>query len=72
MSAELVYVFDDREVEEAVRLMEVKQIRRLPVPNRAKRRVGIISLGDIAVETGVSLSDEALKGISQPVHRAEA
>jgi CBS domain-containing protein len=72
MSPHLAYIFDDQEVEEAARLMEVKQIRRLPVLNRAKRLVGIISLGDIAVETGVALSGEALKEISQPVHHAEA
>lgn len=72
MSPHLAYIFDDQEVEEAARLMEVKQIRRLPVLNRAKRLVGIISLGDIAVETGVALSGEALKEISQPLHHAEA
>lgn len=72
MSPHLAYIFDDQEIEEAARLMEVKQIRRLPVLNRAKRLVGIISLGDIAVETGVTLSGEALKEISQPLHHAEA
>lgn len=72
MSPHLAYIFDDQEIEEAARLMEVKQIRRLPVLNRAKRLVGIVSLGDIAVETGVTLSGEALKEISQPLHHAEA
>ncbi|MBI2512280.1 MAG: CBS domain-containing protein [Opitutae bacterium] len=72
MSPHLAYIFDDQEVEEAARLMEVKQIRRLPVLSRAKRLVGIVSLGDIAVETGIALSGEVLKEISQPVHHAEA
>src|ERR1043166_5516888 len=43
MSPGIVYIFDDQEAEEAARLMEVKQIRRLPVLNRDKRLVGIVS-----------------------------
>lgn len=68
MSPEIVYVFEDQDVEEAARLMEVKQIRRLPVLNRSKRLVGIVSLGDLAVDASTQLSGEALKEISQPVH----
>jgi CBS domain-containing protein len=68
MSPGIVYIFDDQDVEEAARLMEVKQIRRLPVLNRDKRLVGIVSLGDLAVEAGMVLSGEALKEISRPVH----
>src|SRR5688572_13508880 len=47
MSQGIIYIFADQEVEEAVRLMEEKQVRRLPVLNREKRLVGIIALGDI-------------------------
>src|SRR4051812_2239561 len=43
MSQGVVFVFADQEVEEAARTMEEKQIRRLPVLNRAKRLVGIVS-----------------------------
>lgn len=68
MSPGIVYVFADQDVEEAARLMEVKQIRRLPVLNRDKRLVGIVSLGDLAVEAGMVISGEALKEISRPVH----
>ena len=68
MSHDLVYVFEDQEMEEAARLMEVKQIRRLPVLSREKRLVGIVSLGDLAVDGGMQISGEALKEISQPVH----
>jgi CBS domain-containing protein len=70
MSPGIVYIFEDQDVEEAARLMEVKQIRRLPVLNRDKRLVGIVSLGDLAVEAGTALSGEALKEISRPVHSA--
>jgi CBS domain-containing protein len=68
MSPGIVYIFADQDVEEAARLMEVKQIRRLPVLNRDKRLVGIVSLGDLAVDANTALSAETLKEISQPVH----
>jgi CBS domain-containing protein len=70
MSPEIVYAFEDQELEEVARLMEVKQIRRLPVLNREKRLVGIVSLGDMATEGGIQLSGEALKEISQPADRS--
>ena len=70
MSPGIVYIFEDQDVEEAARVMEVKQIRRLPVLNRDKRLVGIVSLGDLAVEAGAALSGEALQEISQPEHPA--
>jgi CBS domain-containing protein len=58
MTPEVVYCFEDQDVQEAARLMEQKQVRRLLVLNRDKRLVGIVSLGDLAVETG----DEKLVG----------
>jgi CBS domain-containing protein len=67
MTTDVIYGFDDQEVAEAARLMEEKQIRRLLVLNRAKRLVGIVSLGDLAVDTGDErLAGEALKQISEP------
>ena len=69
MSPEIVHAFDDQDVEEVARLMEIKQIRRLPVLNRNKRLVGIVSLGDMATEASTQLSGEALKEISQPGYR---
>jgi CBS domain-containing protein len=65
MSSEIAYAFEDQDVEDVARIMEVKQIRRLPVLSREKRLVGIVSLGDLAVEAGTALSGEALKEISQ-------
>lgn len=65
MSPEIVYAFEDQDVEDAARLMEIKQVRRLPVLSREQRLVGILSLGDLAVEAGMSLCGEALQEISQ-------
>ena len=67
MTPEIVYCFDDQEVEAAARIMEEHQIRRLPVLNRARRLVGIVSLGDLALETGdARLVGSALEQISEP------
>ncbi len=67
MSTDLAYGLEDQEIEEAVSVMEARQIRRLPVVNQDKRLVGIVSLGDIAVHVGDrDLSGETLEEISAP------
>ena len=66
MSPGTVSVFEDQDVDEVVQVMEDHQIRRAPVMNREKRIVGIVSLGDIAVDASAALSGEALKRVSQP------
>ena len=48
MSHEVLYCFDDEDIDEVARNMADQQVRRLPVVNRDKRLVGIVSLGDIA------------------------
>src|SRR5688500_12159648 len=55
MTPGVIYCFDDQDVSEAAELMMDRQIRRLVVLNRDKRLVGIVSLGDLAVETGDDL-----------------
>jgi CBS domain-containing protein len=70
MSSEIAYCFEDDPVEQAAKLMESKQIRRLPILDRNKQLAGIISLGDISVRTEGSpqkdLAGEALEEISEP------
>lgn len=66
MSSEVLYCFEDQEIEDVTRNMADVQVRRLPVLNRDKRLVGIVSLGDIAC--GGDARDkaaQALSGISQ-------
>ena len=48
MSAEVLYCFEDQPVDEVARNMSDCKVRRLPVLNRDKRLVGIVSLGDLA------------------------
>jgi CBS domain-containing protein len=66
MTVTIVYCFEDQDVQEAARLMEAQQIRRLPVLNRKKRLVGIVSLEDLAAGSGdPRLAGETLKGVSK-------
>jgi CBS domain-containing protein len=65
MSAEVKYCFEDEAVEDVARSMGDIQVRRLPVLNRDKRLVGIVSLGDLAVEHAAQASN-ALSNISEP------
>jgi CBS domain-containing protein len=67
MSTDIKYVYEDESVEEVARNMSELQVRRLPVVNRDKRLVGIVSLGDLAV-TEPKPAGDALKSISQPTH----
>jgi CBS domain-containing protein len=67
MTPGIVYCYDDQDVTEAAKLMMDKQVRRLPVLNRGKRLVGIVSLGDLAVETGDDeLAGNTLEAVSEP------
>lgn len=62
MTSPVEYCFEDDEVETAVRIMEVKQIRRLLIFNRKRQLMGMVSLTDLAISSERwSLSEEALK-----------
>jgi CBS domain-containing protein len=67
MTSDLVYCFEDQDVQEAAQVMADRQIRRLPIVNREHQLVGIVSLGDLAVDgRDDDLSGEALEEISKP------
>jgi len=66
MSAEVMYCFEDDEVEAVSHNMADIKVRRLPVMTHQKRLVGIVSLGDLAVIDGPRNAGEALCGISEP------
>jgi CBS domain-containing protein len=67
MTANLVYTFEDTELDEAARLMEDRRVRRLVVANRSRQPVGIVSLGDLArAGSGDSLAGEVLREITKP------
>ena len=64
MSPEIKYVYEDESVDDLARNMGDLQIRRLPVLNRDKRLVGIVSLGDLSKATKGKAGD-ALAGVSR-------
>ncbi|RWB11340.1 CBS domain-containing protein [Mesorhizobium sp.] len=63
---EVRYCFDDEDIEHVLANMGDLQVRRLPVLNRDKRLVGIISLGDLAKSGEAAEAGEALGSISVP------
>jgi CBS domain-containing protein len=66
MTAEKVkYCFEDEEVEQVAQNMAEQQIRRLPVLNRDKRLIGIVSLGDISTGAKAAIAGDALRGVSE-------
>jgi CBS domain-containing protein len=66
MSADVKYCFEEDDVGEVAQKMSDIKVRRLPVLNKSKRLVGIISLGDLALADGPSNAGEALCNISEP------
>jgi CBS domain-containing protein len=66
MSQEILYCFDDDDVKNVAKNMSDIQVRRLPVVTRAKKLVGILSLGDLARKSEARTAGEAMKGIAKP------
>ena len=66
MTADIRYCFDDEDTDDVLDNLGDQQIRRLPVVNRDKRLVGILSLGDLANHGGNSHAGAALAEISRP------
>ena len=67
MSEEVVWASEDDSVEDAARIMSDHQIRRLPVVDAEQHLVGIVSLGDFAVDSAdIEPVVEALSDISRP------
>ena len=66
MSEGVAWAHEDDSVEQAAKIMSERQVRRLPVVDRDKRLVGIVALGDFAVESSeLQPAAEALSEISK-------
>jgi CBS domain-containing protein len=67
MTPGIVWAYEESSLAEGVRLMSEHQVRRLPVVNSAKRLVGIVAIGDLAVESSeFEVMGETLSEISEP------
>jgi CBS domain-containing protein len=65
MSNEVLYCFEDEQIEDVLENMGDIQVRRLPVVNQDKRLVGILSLSDAALGGEKPRSGDALHQIAQ-------
>jgi CBS domain-containing protein len=66
MTAEIAYCFEDQDTKDAARIMKDRDIRRLPVLNKSKRLVGIVSLGDLAASgEGKGMAGEVLEDVTR-------
>lgn len=64
MSKGVISCRDDQELDEAVRLMEHKKIRRLPVLDNNDHAIGMLSLGDLSHSASHKTSGEVLTSVS--------
>jgi len=64
-SEQVLYCYEDEELEQVAKNMSDQQVRRLPVVNRQKRLVGIVSFGDVA-QNETRAATKAAKGLTAP------
>jgi CBS domain-containing protein len=63
--SKVLYCFEDDDLNDVAKNMGSEQVRRLPVVNKDKRLVGIVSLGNIAQRESKS-AGKAVKGVTKP------
>lgn len=66
MSPQVLYCFEDEDIEQVAQNMGKNRVRRLPVLNREKRLVGIVSFGDLSHSVEPGVAGEAIADISKP------
>lgn len=64
MTRDIIYCRDNEELDDALRIMESRQVRRLPVINEDKRMVGMLSLGDVSQAASHELTGELAASVS--------
>jgi CBS domain-containing protein len=64
MTAEIHCCREDEDLAKAVRHMEELKVRRLPVINKSKRMIGMLSLGEVSHSAPVDLLSECVKSVS--------
>lgn len=72
MTRDVKYCFEDEEMDHVIHNMGDNQIRRLPVVDRDKRLVGVVSLADGALKDSPETAGMALTDIVEPHGRAAA
>jgi CBS domain-containing protein len=65
MTADVVWCTEEDDTQDVLNRMADQQIRRIPVVDKDRNLVGIVALGDLAIEDEDNV-DEALRDISMP------
>src|SRR6266481_3457773 len=66
MSSPSATIAEDASLDEAIKLMEERQVRRLPVVDERGRCIGVIAQADIALSAGRGKTAEVVREISRP------
>lgn len=66
MTDKVLYCYEDQDTDEVAGNMGDLQVRRLPVINRDKKLVGIVSLGDLSHRGATDAAGVALSDVSAP------
>jgi len=72
MSKPIVTVNLEISLEEACRIMEEKLIRRIPVVDDRGCCVGILTIADVALNTGKNVAGHIVRKVSEPAMSASA
>ena len=68
MTDRVLYCFEDENADSAIETMSKLQVRRLPVVNRDKRLVGVVSIGDLATKHSAQKTGKALGSVCASLH----
>ncbi len=68
MTAQIHCCREDDDLAKAIRHMEQLKVRRLPVINKNKRMIGILSLGDVSHTAPPDLLSECVKSVAAHHH----
>jgi len=66
MTREVKYCFEDEDTREVMDNMAALKVRRMPVVNRDKRLVGVLSFGDLARKDDAEKAGAALREVMTP------
>jgi CBS domain-containing protein len=66
MTPNVLHCYEDQDVEEVAKFMQEHEVRRVPIYDRTRQLVGVVSLGDISKGAGEQrLAGETLKDIAE-------
>ena len=69
MSKDIIWCKENENIEDAIRLMENNQIKRLPVLDEDMDLVGILTLGDVSTHLSHELAGEVVEAISSSANK---